>query len=163
MPEDHWSAFGVVYSLGPPEVSLEADSCLYTPGAPPKAELQRLFAAHVAACMHFLNELAAGSEDCSNSLRKVARLHRNLLHLLLLLRHQQAQQQVLHRLQQQLKKRKQAADSLKRALALSLKDMQHALALAAAPRNPNQQQQQQQPSSPSGGPQGGPQGPPSAP
>ncbi|XP_026194465.1 uncharacterized protein LOC113147601, partial [Cyclospora cayetanensis] len=132
LPDDYWSAFGVCYSLSPSEVTLEADSCLYTPGAPPKSEFRRLFPLYVEACMHYLNELAIGTEGYSNALRKVTRLHRNLLYLLLLLRNQQAQQQVVQRLQQQLQKRRQAADALKRALALSLQDMQHALHLASS-------------------------------
>ncbi|OEH73837.1 protein phosphatase [Cyclospora cayetanensis] len=71
LPDDYWSAFGVCYSLSPSEVTLEADSCLYTPGAPPKSEFRRLFPLYVEACMHYLNELAIGTEGYSNALRKV--------------------------------------------------------------------------------------------
>ncbi|KAL8438535.1 hypothetical protein Efla_006195 [Eimeria flavescens] len=125
MVEDHWSAFGVCYSLRPPALQLEADSCLYTPGVPPKAEFKRLFASYVCCCMQFLNELALGRSDGgSNTLRKVLRLHSNLLHLLLLLRQQQQQQQLLLRLQQQLQRRLQAVDALKHGLAAALRDMQ---------------------------------------
>ena len=130
LPDEYWSVFGVCYSLSPVDVSLDADSSLYTPGVPPKAEFKRLFPLYVDACMQYLNDLATGTDSYSNALRKVIRLHKNLLYLLLLLRQQQQQQEVLQRLQHQLQKRRQATDALKRSLALALQDMQQAMQLA---------------------------------
>ncbi|KAL8271590.1 hypothetical protein Esti_004496 [Eimeria stiedai] len=133
MVDDHWSAFGVCYALKPPELRLDADSCLYTPGSPPKSEFQRLFSNYVGCCMQFLDELSLGRTDGgANCLRKVLRLHNNLLHLLLLLRQQQQQQQVLQRLQQQLQRRRQAADALRHGLAAALQDMELAKQLASS-------------------------------
>ena len=82
--------------------------------------------------MQLLNDLAICSNDISNDLRKALRIYKNLLYLLLLLRQQQAQQQIINTLKLQLRKRRQAADKLKLALVNSIKDMHHALQLAAA-------------------------------
>lgn len=136
------SSFGVVVGSEAPQMLLDEDTRLFHPpeakgsssaqgeaGALLRSHFQRLFGEYVSQCMEFLDNLARGLTGFEEPLRKALRSHRNLLQVLSLLRVRQAQEQLLERLQLQLRRRRQAADNLRRALSLALEELQFAQGL----------------------------------